>query len=232
MIRFFKSENAKIFLVPTPIGNLGDITNRAVEIIKSADIVFCEDTRRASILMKHINISKKLMSFHSYNENKRCELIINYAKMGKQVVYISDSGTPGISDPGYSIVRSAQENNIPLSVLPGPTALTTALVLSGLPAHRFTFLGFPPPRSGARKKLLESLKNLPFTLVFYESPHKIADFLKDAFEILGNRNSAIVKEISKIFEEVVRGNLSELAEHFSKHKAKGEIVVIIEGIEK
>jgi len=228
-MKIFRAKDAKLYIVPTPIGNLDDITERAIETLSKVDIIFCEDTRRTKILLSHIGIKKPLLSLHSYNEKVRTEKVISKLREGNVVAYVTDSGMPGISDPGGYLVRTAQEEGFSVCVLPGPTAFVPALILSGLRTDKFVFLGFPPSKSGGRRKLLKSLVELPYTLIFYESPHRLLKFLTDAKDTLGDRIAAVVREISKIHEETIRGKLSELIKHFSENKPLGEIVVVIEG---
>ncbi len=223
------SEEGKIYLVPTPIGNLGDITSRALDALRESDIIACEDTRQSSKLLNHFGIKKKLISYHDFNEAARAEQLIKEVKEGKVVSVVTDAGSPGISDPAYRIIRAAIENTVVLIPLPGPNALIPALTGSGLPLDRFFFEGFLTNKSAARKNRLEKLRQLEHTLIFYESPHRIAKMISDAFDVLGDRNACIAREISKIHEEFIRGTLSEIKGTCSSRTLKGEIVVVIEG---
>ena len=215
-------------LVPTPIGNLEDITLRALKILREADLIACEDTRTSSILLSHYDIHKNLTSFHLHNENEKLPVLMQKLREGAKIAVISDAGTPGISDPGFILLKRAIEENLPVDVLPGASALLPAVLLSGLKPQPFIFLGFPPEKSGERAKLFDSINNLDMTLCFYLSPHKATKQLTDMINILGDRSAALVREISKIFQEVIRGNLSEILERV-KNGIKGELVLIIEG---
>jgi len=230
-MRKFNNFNASLILIPTPIGNLGDVTRRAIEYLSSVDIIFCEDTRRAKTLLANLTISKPVQSLHSHNERQQIEKVLEFLERGDKVAYISDSGTPGISDPGIALVRSAQESGFSVMVLPGAAALVPAVVMSGLPCDKFIFLGFSPASNTKRRRLLRELADFPYSIVFYEAPHRIAKMLKDSFDILGNRNCAVVREISKIHEEVLQGTLEELIACFAENKPRGEIVLVIQGNE-
>jgi len=214
-------------LVPTPIGNLQDITLRAIEVLRSVDLILCEDTRISGQLMKKLDIKKPMESFHLANEHKKLPMVINRLISGLQIAQISDAGTPGISDPGFLLVRACVEAGISVECLPGPTAFVPALVLSGLPCERFHFEGFLPPKKG-RKSRLEALSQLDTTLVFYESPHRLLKTLKQFIEIFGTgRQASVSREISKMFEETRRGSLSSILEYFSNKPIKGEFVLVI-----
>ena len=228
-MRVFSNTNPDLYIVPTPVGNLGDITQRAKEVLASADIIFCEDTRRARKLLNHLGISAKLISLHSYNEDRRINQVLGYLKEGKKIAYISDSGTPGISDPGAALVRAAMESGFSVSVLPGPTAFVPAVIMSSLRCDRFGFFGFPPASGQNRRKFLRSLAYFGYTLVFYESPHRLVKMLADCLKIFGDRKCAVVKEISKVYETVMVGKISEMTEYFSTNPPRGEFVVVIEG---
>jgi len=228
-MKIIQNSEPSLYLVPTPIGNLGDITLRAVDVLKGVDFIFCEDTRRARILLKKLNISKPLKSLHSYNVKQRTEEVIDILRSGKKVAYISDSGTPGISDPGASLVRKAYESGFSATVLPGASAVIPAAVMSALRCDKFLFLGFAPASPQKRRRLLRALTDLPFTSIFYESPHRLTKFLDDALAIFGDRNCAIMKEISKIHETIYIGSISEITEYFEKNAVRGEFVVVIEG---
>jgi len=218
-----------LYLVATPIGNLKDITLRALEILKEVNIIACEDTRVSRTLLTHYGIKKTLLSYHDHNEVEMLPRILSLLKEGKQVAYITDGGMPLISDPGFKLVTACQREGIPHTVIPGPSAPLMALCLSGLPSARFTFCGFLPPKSSARKRELEALISLPTTLLFFESPKRLTAFLKDAQEVVGNRQGAVCREMTKLFEEVKRGPLSHLIDHYTTHPPRGEIVVLIEG---
>lgn len=217
-----------LYIVATPIGNLKDITLRAIEILKSVDLIACEDTRRTKILTRHYEIDKPLVSYYEYNKITRGEYLIKLLKEGKNIALVSDAGTPGISDPGSHIIKLAIENKIPLTFIPGPTALIGALVLSGLPTHKFIFEGFLPAKSGARRKRLRELKREKRTLIFYESPHRLLKTLKDILEILGDRKISTVRELTKKFEEITRGKVSEAIQHFQKQTPRGEFILVVQ----
>lgn len=217
-----------LYLIATPIGNLGDMTLRAIETLKSVDMVASEDTRTTGFLLKHFEIKKPQISFHEHNERHAGERIIGMLKAGQSVAIVSDAGTPGISDPGFTIVRRAIEEGLEFTMVPGPAAFVMALVLSGLPAHSFIFRGFPPRKPGPRKRFIGVDKDSPHTLIFYESVHRIGAFLRDALEVLGDRNAALANDLTKKFEAVDRGPLSVLLEHLGE-KPKGEYVVVIAG---
>jgi 16S rRNA (cytidine1402-2'-O)-methyltransferase len=218
-----------LYLVATPIGNLGDITLRALETLRQVDVVASEDTRKTGLLLKHFEISKPQLSFHEHNEAKAGQKIMGLLAEGKSVAVVTDAGTPGISDPGYSLVQRAIAENLPVTMIPGPTALVMALVLSGLPAHSFTFRGFPPRKSGKRQRFMAVDAESPHTLVFYESPYRLKAFLEDALAVYGDRETAVCNELTKLFESVQRGRLSELIAHFAEEEPRGEYVVVIGG---
>jgi 16S rRNA (cytidine1402-2'-O)-methyltransferase len=218
-----------LYLVATPIGNLGDITLRALETLRQVDVVASEDTRKTGLLLKHFEISKPQLSFHEHNEAKAGQKIMNLLAEGKSVAVVTDAGTPGISDPGYSVVQRAIAENLPVTMIPGPTALVMALVLSGLPAHSFTFRGFPPRKSGKRQRFMAVDAESPHTLVFYESPYRLKPFLEDALAVYGDRETAVCNELTKLYESVQRGRLSELIAHFENEEPRGEYVVVISG---
>ena len=220
---------SRLILIPSPIGNLDDITNRAIETIKNADLILCEDTRRTIKLLNHLGIKKTLKSYHKFNEHSIVEKIINDIKGGVKAGLLSDAGTPGISDPGYLIVKKCIDNHIDAECLPGPTALIPALVVSGLPSERFTFEGFLPIKKG-RKTRLEELSYEKRTMIFYESPHKLIKTLTDFLKTFGpERQVSVTKEISKIFESTVRGNLEEVLNQIKDIKVKGEFVIVVRG---
>ncbi len=218
-----------LYLVATPIGNLGDISLRALETLRAADIVASEDTRTTGLLLNHFEIKKPLMSFHEHNEQRAGEKIIALLVEGKNVAVVSDAGTPGISDPGFTLVRRAIEEGLEFTMIPGPAALIMALVLSGLPTHAFTYRGFPPRKPGARRRFLAVDADSPHTLIFYESPYRLLAFLAAALEVYGDRRAAIANDLTKLFESVQRGSLSELIGALTDTKLRGEYVVVIEG---
>ena len=222
----------KLFLVPTPIGNLGDMTFRAVKILNEADLILAEDTRVSTKLLKHYNIHQPIISFHMHNEHRKLSEVISKLKSGLTIAVISDAGTPGISDPGFLLVREAIANNIEVNCLPGPTALIPALIQSGLSAERFVFEGFLPPKKG-RNKRLENLIDESRTIIFYESPHKILKTLNQLIDFFGpERSVSVSRELSKIYEETFRGSLSKAADHFSHRVPKGEFVICLLGSQK
>ena len=221
---------SKLVLIPSPIGNLSDITKRAIEEIENSDLIFCEDTRHTVKLLNHLEIKKTLKSYHKFNEHKIVKSIINKLKNGYRVGLISDAGTPGISDPGYLIVKKCIGHNIEVECLPGPTAFIPALVISGLPCERFTFEGFLPVKKG-RKTRLEELSIEKRTMIFYESPHKLIKTLNDFSKAFGSeREVSVTKEISKVFESTFRGKIVEVIEQFNETKIKGEFVIVVAGI--
>jgi 16S rRNA (cytidine1402-2'-O)-methyltransferase len=221
-----------LYLVATPIGNLNDITLRALEILRQVDLVASEDTRKTGLLLKHFAIQKPQISFHEHNEQRVGARIEELLKQGKSVAIVSDAGTPGISDPGFTLVRRAIQAQIDFTMIPGPTAFVMALVLSGLPTHSFTFRGFPPRKTVGRQKFFQVDKESPHTLIYYESPYRLESFLRDALEVFGDRTAAIANDLTKMFERVERGTLSTLLSSVEKTKLKGEFVVLIGGLEK
>ena len=221
---------SKLILIPTPIGNLDDITLRAIECIKDVDLILCEDTRRSLKLMNHLEIKKPLKSFHKFNEHSMVEKIVIEIQSGTKVGLISDAGTPSISDPGYLIVKMCIDNNIDVECLPGPTALIPALAISGLPSERFTFEGFLPVKKG-RKTRLQELSLEKRTMIFYESPYKLYKTLKDFYDFFGpDREISISKELTKIFENTKRGNIKDIIDAFENKKLKGEFVIVVKGL--
>ena len=219
-----------LYLVATPIGNLGDITLRALETLRTVDYVASEDTRTTGRLLKHFDIAKPQIAFHEHNEEHAGQRIIGLLQGGQSVALVTDAGTPGISDPGYSLVRRALEAGLPLTMIPGPAGLIMAVVLSGLPLHSFTFRGFPPRKPGARRRFLEVDKDAPHTLIFYESPYRLAAFLEDALAVYGDRPAALANDLTKLFEKVDRGPISQLlASVRDEGKLKGEYIVVIAG---
>ena len=219
-----------LYIVPTPIGNLEDITFRAVNILKEVDIILAEDTRKSRILLNHFEITTKLQSHHKFNEHKTVENIAKRILAGEKIALISDAGTPGISDPGFLLVRTCIEHEIKIETLPGATAFVPALVNSGLPCDKFSFEGFLPPKKGRQKRLLQ-LATEHKTMVFYESPYRLLKTLKQFAEYFGNaRKASVSRELTKIYEETKRGTLEEVINHFAlSTKIKGEIVIIVEG---
>lgn len=222
----------KIYLVATPIGNLGDISQRALETLNSVDLIACEDTRHSGSFLKKFDISKKLISYHEFNESARAESLLDYLQSGKNIAVITDAGTPGISDPAYRIVRVAVENDIEIIPIPGPTAIIPALTASGLPTDRFFFEGFLSNKSASRRNRLEKIKELEHTLVFYESPHRVEKCLVDMLEILGDRDACLAREITKKFEQFIRGTVSEIINQIKNKNIKGEIVLVVAGAAK
>ncbi len=219
----------QLTLIPTPIGNLKDITLRALEALKAADLILAEDTRTTGILLKHYEISRPLQSYHIFNEHKAVHKITDTISSGKNVVLVSDAGTPGISDPGFLLVRACLENGIEVICLPGATAFVPALVVSGLPTDAFVFEGFLPVKKG-RQTRLNALKEESRTMIFYESPHRILKTLEQFREVFGpERRASVSREISKMYEETVRGTLSEILTIFAGKPPKGEIVIVIAG---
>ena len=221
-----------IYLIPTPIGNLEDITLRAIRLLKEVDLILAEDTRVSIKLLKHFAIGTPLQSFHMHNEHKKVETVVEQLKNGKTVALISDAGTPGISDPGFLLVREALKEGVEVQCLPGPTALIPALVQSGIPCDRFVFEGFLPLKKG-RQTRLEQMSLETRTQVFYESPHKLLKTLEQLVTFFGaNRSIAVVREISKLYESTFRGSAQEGLDFFEVHPPKGEFVIVIEGVKK
>ncbi len=220
---------AVLYLVATPIGNLGDITLRALETLRSVDVIASEDTRKTGLLLKHFEIRKPQIAFHEHNEARAGERIMALLDEGKSVALVTEAGTPGISDPGFSLVRRALAAGVPVTMIPGPTALVMAVVLSGLPVHSFTYRGFPPHKPGPRRRFLEVDRASPHTLIFYESPHRLEALLADALQVYGDREAALAHELTKLHESVVRGKLSELLAGVRASPPRGEYVVVIAG---
>ena len=220
---------AKLYIVPTPIGNLEDITLRAIKVLKEVDLILCEDTRRSKKLLNHLEIDVPLRSHHKFNEHSEVSYIVKKIVEGSNMALISDAGVPGISDPGFLIVRTCLENNIETECLPGPTAFVPALVVSGLPIDKFIFEGFLPAKKG-RKSRLENLALESRTMVFYESPHKLLRTLLDFDNFFGsNRKISISRELTKLYEETLRGSIKEMVAIYSNKKPKGEYVIIVQG---
>ena len=217
-----------LYIVATPIGNLADITQRAIQILNDVDLIAAEDTRHTHKLLQHYGIDTKTISYHQHNEQQRSEELLARLKEGTDIAIVSDAGTPGINDPGFRLVRLANENQINVISVPGPSALVTALVGSGLPTDEFYFGGFLPARSSGRRNRLTELRDIPGTLIFYEAPHRLAAALKDAADALGPRQAVVARELTKMHEEFRRGTLSELAEHYSSESPRGEIVLLID----
>jgi 16S rRNA (cytidine1402-2'-O)-methyltransferase len=218
-----------LYLVATPIGNLGDITLRALDILRCVDMVASEDTRKTGFLLKHFDIRKPQMTFQEHNEDRAGERIMGLLAEGKSVAVVTEAGTPGISDPGYTIVQRAIAAGEEVTMIPGASAVVMALVLSGLPVHSFTYRGFPPHKPGPRRRFLEVDRESPHTLVFYESLYRLEAFLGDALAVYGDRPAALAHELTKLHESVVRGKLSELIETLRQSKPRGEYVVVIAG---
>lgn len=219
----------RLFLVPSPIGNLGDITYRAVETLRNADVILCEDTRTSGVLLRHYGIQKPLTPYHAHNEHKVLPHLIEQILEGKKFALITDAGTPSISDPGFLLVRECVRNNIIVECLPGATAFVPALVQSGLPASRFAFEGFLPLKKG-RQTMLKMLATETRTIILYESPHRLIRTLNELATYFGaERQAAVCRELTKMFEETNKNTLAALAAHYEKHPPKGEIVIVIEG---
>lgn len=219
----------KLYLVPTPIGNLKDITLRALEVLKQCDLVAAEDTRQSLKLLNHFEIRKPMLSYHQHNEQGKSDNIIEKLRENKIIALVTDAGTPGISDPGSVIVKKCIEENLDFEVLPGATATTTALVYSGLDTTKFLFRGFIPRENKERKPFMEEIKNCKETLIFYEAPHRLLNTLNFILESLGDRKIAICRELTKMHEEIIRGTLSETIEHYNEKNPRGEYVLVIEG---
>ena len=218
-----------LYLVATPIGNLADITHRAVQVLKDVDLIACEDTRHTHKLLQHYGIKTKTISYHEHNEQERARQLIDLLQQGSDVAVVSDAGTPSISDPGFRLIRAAIDTGTPVVPIPGPSALISALIAAGLPTGEFFFAGFLPARSNQRRVRLAELRSIPGTLIFYEAPHRLATALKDAYEILGDREAGIARELTKVHEEIKRGRLSDLALHYANdNNVRGEIVILID----
>ena len=225
----FNPAKGTLYIVSTPIGNLEDITLRALRILKEADLIAAEDTRHTGLLLKHFGIQKPLTSYFEGNELKKRESILSRLKQGDRIALVSDAGTPGISDPGFRLIRSAIDNEIPVVPIPGPSAVVTALSVAGLPTDAFLFRGFLPHKSKKRRDLLQELKNVRETLVFYESPHRLSESLKDITDLFGNREMVLTRELTKMYEEVLRGKVSEIQDQIGDRALKGEITLVISG---
>ncbi|NMA67419.1 MAG: 16S rRNA (cytidine(1402)-2'-O)-methyltransferase [Clostridiaceae bacterium] len=224
-----KESSGVLYLVATPIGNLEDITLRAIRVLSEVDIIACEDTRHSLKLLNHLEIKKPLISYHDNNRKLRASQLIEKLREGNNIALISDAGTPLISDPGEELVALAAENGIKVTAVPGCSASVTALILSGLSTRRFAFEGFLPQKHAERVKYLESIQYEEMTLIFYEGPHRLKDMLKDTLKVLGDRKCAVVRELTKIHEEVVRGKISQVLSHFERNNPRGEFVIVVEG---
>lgn len=220
--------NGTLYLVATPIGNLEDISQRAIRILREVDLIACEDTRHTRKLLNHFAITTPTTSYHEHNENPRASQLLDKLLTGSNIAIVSDAGTPGISDPGFRVVQLAIEKEITVVPVPGPVALISALIVAGFPTDEFYFGGFLPARKNQRRARFAELANLPTTLIFYEAPHRISESLLDAFEVLGEREAVVARELTKLHETVTRGRLSELVEQFSAASTKGEIVLLID----
>lgn len=218
-----------LYLVATPIGNLKDISLRALEVLRDVDIIASEDTRKTGMLLKHFEIQKPQLSFHAFNEQKTVSRLIEILEQGKNVALVTDAGTPGISDPGYLLTRAAVDHGLELTAIPGPSAVIMAATLSALPLHSFTFRGFPPHKAGARRKFLNADAECPYTLVYYESPYRLKAFLEDALAVFGDRPASVSNDLTKLFESTMRGSLSELNQKFAGENIRGEYTVAIAG---
>jgi 16S rRNA (cytidine1402-2'-O)-methyltransferase len=216
-----------LYLVATPIGNLKDITLRAIDVLRDVDVIACEDTRHTRKLLTSLDIGKKLISYHEHNEAERAAEIVEFLSSGKNIAIVSDAGTPGINDPGYRVVRAAADSGFNVVPVPGPAAFVNATVVSGLPTDSLFFGGFLPSKKQARQKRLKEIRNIPATLVFYETPHRLLRSLEDCIEILGDRNASVSRELTKLHEETVRGKLVDIRSHFETNAPRGEFVICI-----
>ncbi|MGI6374418.1 MAG: 16S rRNA (cytidine(1402)-2'-O)-methyltransferase [Anaerolineae bacterium] len=218
-----------LYLVSTPIGNLGDMSARAIEVLKQVDLIASEDTRKTGRLLQRFEIDTPQMPFHEHNEQAAGDRIIEQLRRGRSVAVVTDAGTPGIADPGYSIVQRALAEGIAPTMIPGPAAFVMAVVLSGLPVHSFCFRGFTPHKRSARRRFYEADVAIPYTLIYYESPHRLLKSLADALEVFGNRRAALANDLTKLYELVLRGRLTELIESASQRPIQGEWVLVIAG---
>lgn len=218
-----------LYLVATPIGHLDDITLRALEILRGVDIVLSEDTRRTGRLLKHYGISARQMAYHEHNERRAVPKALAALEQGRALALVTDAGTPGIADPGYRLVQAAIQAEIPVSMAPGPSALIMALVLSGLPVHRFSFCGFPPRRPAARRRYLEADADCADTLIYFESPHRVHALIADALEAFGDRRAALANDLTKLHEKIDRSPLSVLREETRDRRLRGEFILLVEG---
>jgi 16S rRNA (cytidine1402-2'-O)-methyltransferase len=223
------STKGMLYIVSTPIGNREDITLRALRILKEVDLIAAEDTRHTSLLLRHFGIHTPLTSYFEGNEFKKKEFFLSKLKQGDQIALVSDAGTPGISDPGFRLIKTAIENEIPIVPIPGPSAVIAALSVSGLPTDSFLFKGFLPHKMKKRRDLLKELEDIRETLIFYESPHRISQTLKDIYEVLGEREIVLSRELTKIYEEVLRGKVTEIQSQIGVRKLKGEITLLVSG---
>jgi 16S rRNA (cytidine1402-2'-O)-methyltransferase len=221
-----------LYLVATPIGHLDDLTLRALEILKSVDLIASEDTRKTGRLLARYGIATRQVAYHEHNEERATPRLLSMLAGGKSVALVTNAGTPGIADPGYRLVRSAAEAGVPVTMAPGPCALIMALVLSGLPVHAFTFRGFPPRRPGPRRRFLEEDRLLPHTLVYYESPHRLEALITEALAVFGDREAALANDLTKRYESVERRRLSGLLAHVRSGPPRGEYILVISGEEK
>ncbi len=220
---------SRLYLIPSPIGNLADITYRAVKVLESVELVLAEDTRTSGVLLRHYNINKPVTPYHQHNEHKVLQHLVQQLQSGKQMALLTDAGTPGVSDPGFLLVRECIREGVPVECLPGATAFVPALVNSGIPMNRFAFEGFLPPKKG-RHTLLTQLSTEERAMVFYESPHRLVKTLEDFIQYLGpERQCCVSRELTKMFEENKRGTLQEVRDHFNEKGVKGEIVIVVEG---
>jgi len=224
-----KPDKGTLYIVSTPIGNLEDITLRALRVLKEVDLIAAEDTRHTGLLLKHFGIQKPLTSYFEGNELKKKEFILARLKQGDRIALVSDAGTPGISDPGFRLVQAAIKNEIPIVPVPGPSAVIAALSVSGLATDAFLFKGFLPHRSKKRRELLKGLQDAKETLILYESPHRITETLKDILDVLGDREIVLTRELTKVYEEIIRGKVSEIESQIARRKLKGEITLVISG---
>jgi len=222
-------KSGTLYLVSTPIGNLEDITLRALRVLKEADLIAAEDTRRTRLLLQRYQISRPMTSYHDHNKEARSPFLLDKLLQGKSVALASDAGTPGISDPAFYLVRLAIEHGVPVVPVPGPSALVSALIVSGLPPDRFAFEGFLPSKSGRRQSRLKALAREERTLLFFESPHRLKRTLEDILEVLGDRRAAVARELTKKFEEIARGSVSQLLDHYGEKKPRGEVVIVLAG---
>ncbi len=218
-----------LYIVATPIGNLGDINQRALDTLRTVDLIASEDTRKTGLLLKHFDIQKPQIAFYEHNEKRAGPRIIDALADGKNVALVTSAGTPGISDPGFTLVRNAIDAGIAITMIPGASAVIMAVVLSGLPVHSFTFRGFAPRKGGPRRRFLAVDQESPHTLVFYESPFRVVKFLEDALAVYGDRPAAVANELTKLFETIHRGTISELIAFFSENEPRGEYVIVIAG---
>ena len=224
-----ETKKGRLFIVSTPIGNMSDISQRAVDCLQSVSYIACEDTRRTGLFLSRLGMKKRLLSYHNFNALKRTSSIIEFLLDGRDVAVVSDAGTPGVSDPAYRVVHAAVENGIDVFAVPGPSSVLAALVVSGLPLDRFVFEGFLPPRGAKRLKRLEALTDEPRTIIFFESPHRINYLLENILNILGDREISVSREMTKLHEETLRGNVSDVIAGMKKIKPRGEYTVVVRG---